>query len=147
MNATQIKDGILALLAAAGAVIANALGGWDALLKLLVAMMAADYITGMAVAGIWHRSDKSESGALDSKAGFKGLVKKCAVLLLIFIAVLLDKAVDTHYVRSAVMLFFVGNEGLSLLENIGLMGVEYPEFMQHMLQALREKGNGGEDDG
>lgn len=144
MRAEQIKDAVLAALAAAGAILANALGGWDALLKLLVALMAADYLTGIAVAAIWHRSNKSDSGALDSKAGFKGLVKKCAIVLLIYIAVLLDKAVGTHYVRSAVMLFFVGNEGLSLLENIGLMGVEYPEFMKSMLQALHDKGNGGE---
>ena len=146
MNATQIKDAILAVLAAAGAFLANALGGWDALLKLLIALMAADYITGLAVAAIWHKSNKSDSGALDSKAGFRGLVKKCAILLLVYIGVLLDSAVGAHYVRSAVCLFFIGNEGLSLLENIGLMGVEYPEFMKNMLEALRDKGDGGKGD-
>lgn len=146
MNATQIKDAILAALAAAGAFLANALGGWDAVLKLLIALMAADYITGLAVAAIWHKSNKSDSGALDSKAGFRGLVKKCAILLLVYIGVLLDGAVGTHYVRSAVCLFFIGNEGLSLLENIGLMGVEYPEFMKNMLEALRDKGDGGKGD-
>lgn len=146
MNATQIKDAILAALAAVGAFLANALGGWDALLKLLIALMAADYITGLAVAAIWHKSNKSDSGALDSKAGFRGLVKKCAILLLVYIGVLLDGAVGTHYVRSAVCLFFIGNEGLSLLENIGLMGVEYPEFMKNMLEALRDKGDGGKGD-
>ena len=146
MNATQIKDAILAVLAAAGAFLANALGGWDALLKLLIALMAADYITGLAVAAIWRKSNKSDSGALDSKAGFRGLVKKCAILLLVYIGVLLDSAVGAHYVRSAVCLFFIGNEGLSLLENIGLMGVEYPEFMKNMLEALRDKGDGGKGD-
>lgn len=144
MNATQIKDAILAALATAGALFANALGGCDALLRLLVAMMMADYLTGLAVAGVFKRSNKSESGALDSKAGFQGLARKVAVLLLVYIAVLLDKAVGTHYVRSTVLLFFVGNEGLSLLENVGLMGVEYPDFLKNMLQALREKGDGGE---
>lgn len=144
MTPTQIKDVILAALAALGAFITNALGGWDAVLNLLVAMMAADYITGLAVAAVFKRSNKSESGTLDSKAGFRGLVKKCAILLLVYIAVLLDAAVGTHYVRSAVVLFFIGNEGLSLLENIGLMGVKYPAFMRNMLEALRDKGDGGE---
>ena len=144
MTPTQIKDVILAVLAALGAFITNALGGWDAVLNLLVAMMAADYITGLAVAAVFKRSNKSESGTLDSKAGFRGLVKKCAILLLVYIAVLLDAAVGTHYVRSAVVLFFIGNEGLSLLENIGLMGVEYPAALRNMLEALREKGDGGE---
>lgn len=144
MNATQTKDVILAALAAFGAFVTNALGGWDAVLRLLVAMMAADYITGLAVAAVFKRSNKSESGTLDSKAGFRGLVKKCAVLLLVYLAVLLDAAVGAHYVRSAVVLFFIGNEGLSLLENIGLMGVEYPAALRNMLEALREKGDGGE---
>lgn len=144
MNATQTKDVILAALAAFGAFVTNSLGGWDAVLRLLVAMMAADYITGLAVAAVFKRSNKSESGTLDSKAGFRGLVKKCAVLLLVYLAVLLDAAVGAHYVRSAVVLFFIGNEGLSLLENIGLMGVEYPAALRNMLEALREKGDGGE---
>ena len=144
MNPNQIKDVILAALAALGAFVTNALGGWDAVLRLLVAMMAADYITGLAVAAVFKRSNKSESGTLDSKAGFRGLVKKCAIILLVYIAVQLDAAIGTHYVRSAVVLFFVGNEGLSLLENIGLMGVKYPAFLRNMLEALRDKGDGGE---
>ena len=144
MNPNQIKDVILAVLAALGAFVTNALGGWDAVLRLLVAMMAADYITGLAVAAVFKRSNKSESGTLDSKAGFRGLVKKCAIILLVYIAVQLDAAIGTHYVRSAVVLFFVGNEGLSLLENIGLMGVKYPAFLRNMLEALRDKGDGGE---
>lgn len=147
MNATQIKDAILAALAAAGAFLANALGGWDALLKLLAAMMAADYITGVVVAAIFKHSNKSESGAYDSKAGFQGLVRKCAIFLLVYIAVLLDNATGSNFVRSAVVLFFIGNEGLSLLENLGLMGVDYPDFMKNMLQALREKGDGGKPEG
>ena len=145
MNANQIKDAALAALAAAGALLANLFGGWDAALRVLVAMMAADYITGLAVAVIWRRSNKSDSGAADSRAGFQGLVRKCAVLLLVYIGVLLDQAVGTHYIRSAVTLFFIGNEGLSLLENIGLMGVEYPKFLRDMLQVLHDRGDRGGD--
>ena len=52
MNATQIKDAVIAALAAAGAFLANAFGGWDAVLKVLIAMMAADYLTGLAVAAV-----------------------------------------------------------------------------------------------
>ena len=144
MNAVQIKNAVIAALAAAGAFLANAFGGWDAVLKVLIVMMAADYITGLAVAAIWHRSNKSETGAADSRAGFKGLVRKCAILLLVYIGVLLDAATGAHYIRSAVALFFIGNEGLSLLENVGLMGVKYPKFLADMLEALRDRGDGGE---
>ena len=145
MNAVAVKNSVLAFLAAAGSLIANALGGWDATLKVLVAMMAVDYITGVLVALIWHRSNKTDDGTLSSKAGFKGLCKKGAILLVIWIAVLLDDAMGSEYIRIFVMLFFIGNEGISLLENVGLMGVPYPDFLKKALQALRDKGNNGND--
>lgn len=145
MNAIQIKNAALAALAAVGCFIANALGGWDALMIVLVALMAADFVTGLAVAAIWHRSAKSESGALDSKASFRGLVKKCVILLLVWIGVLLDRALGASYIRNAVAIFFIGNEGISLLENVGLMGIPYPAFMRKALEALREKGDNGEE--
>ena len=99
MDAITIKNGVLAVLAAAGSYVAHALGGWDSAMKLLVALMAVDYISGVAVAAVWQRSSKSENGALDSRAGFKGLVKKCAVLLLVWIGVLLDGSAPDETVR------------------------------------------------
>ena len=141
MTAMEAKNGILAILAAAGAFLAGGLGGWDAPLALRVALMAADYLTGVLVAAVWQRSDKSASGALDSRAGFQGLVKKGMILLLVWLGVLLDRAAGAGYVRTAVVLFFVGNEGLSLLENLGLMGVPFPAFLRRALQALREQGD------
>ena len=146
MSVMAIKNGCLAVFAAVGSYLAVALGGWDAAMQVLVALMVADYITGVLLAAVWHKSTKSDSGALDSKAGFKGLVKKGMILVLVAIAVLLDQAVGGGYFRMAVVLFFVGNEGISLLENLGLMGVPYPEFLQKALEALHEqgdKGNGG----
>ena len=141
MTAMEAKNGILAILAAAGAFLAGGLGGWDSPLALLVALMAADYLTGVLVAAVWQRSDKSASGALDSRAGFQGLVKKGMILLLVWLGVLLDRAAGAGYVRTAVVLFFVGNEGLSLLENLGLMGVPFPAFLRRALQALQEQGD------
>ena len=141
MTAMEAKNGILAILAAAGAFLAGGLCGWDAPLALLVALMAADYLTGVLVAAVWQRSDKSASGALDSRAGFQGLVKKGMILLLVWLGVLLDRAAGAGYVRTAVVLFFVGNEGLSLLENLGLMGVPFPAFLRRALQALQEQGD------
>lgn len=136
------KNWILAALAALGSFAAHALGGWDAPMALLVALMGADYVTGVLLAALWHKSAKTESGRLSSLAGFRGLVKKVAVLLMVWIAVLLDGALKTDYVRTAVILFFVGNEGLSLLENLGLMGVPFPELLRDTLEALRDRGDG-----
>lgn len=142
-NAVTVKNTVLAIVAAVGSFVANALGEWDAAMALLVALMALDYFTGILVAAVWHRSAKSTTGSLDSKASFKGLVKKGMVLLLVWLGVLLDNALSVNYIRTAVVLFFIGNEGLSLLENLGLMGVPYPDFMKRALEALRSQGNEG----
>lgn len=143
-NAVHIKNSVLAVVATVGSFLARALGGWDPAMAVLIGMMAADYLTGFLVAAFWQRSNKSETGALDSKAGFKGLCKKGVILLLVWLGVLLDSALGVSYIRTAVVLFFIGNEGLSLLENIGLMGVKYPAFLQKALEALRDKADNGE---
>lgn len=136
----QNKSGIFAGIAAVGSMAANELGGWDAALGLLIGMMAADYITGILVAAFWQKSNKSESGSLSSKAGFRGLCKKGVILLAVWIGTLLDSATGATYIRTAIVLFYIGNEGISLIENFGLMGVPYPQAMKKALEALREKG-------
>ena len=145
MDYNAVKNGVLAALAAVGSWIANSLGGWDASMQVLVALMVADYLTGVLVAAVWHKSSKSSSGTLNSVAGFKGILKKCAILLLVWIGVLLDNATGANYIRMAVILFFIGNEGISLLENLGLMGVPFPAFLKRALEALRDQGDKGRD--
>lgn len=135
------KTAVLVLLAGIGSTISGALGGWDGFLKILVAMMCCDYITGILVAGIWKNSGKSDSGALDSKAGFKGIIKKGIILMLVWLGALMDQGLGMDYVRNAICMFFIGNEGLSLLENAGLMGVKYPKQLKDALEALRKQGD------
>ncbi len=139
LKAEHIKNGALALLAAAGGLLAQALGGWDTALQSLVFCMAVDYLTGMLVAGVFRRSGKTESGALDSRAGFHGLCKKAGELAAVLVAARLDLLLGSEWARTAVILFFVGNEGLSILENVGLMGVPYPAALRQALEALREQ--------
>lgn len=141
-NVVYIKNAVLAALAALGTFVANALGGWDAALQVLIGLMAADYVTGLIVAGVFKRSGKSETGALESRAGFKGLVRKCTILMLVWVAAMLDRLTGAAYIRTAVCLFFIGNEGLSILENTALMGVPYPAFIKNALEAMRDKGDG-----
>ena len=145
-NVVHIKNAVLAALAAFGTFVANALGGWDAALQVLIGLMAADYVTGLIVAGVFKRSGKSETGALESRAGFKGLVRKCMILMLVWVATMLDCLTGAAYIRTAVCLFFIGNEGLSILENTALMGVPYPDFIKNALEAMRDKGDGGKAD-
>ena len=147
MDANAIKNYVLAVMAFVGGFVSHALGGWDSMMKLLMALMALDFLTGWLVAGVWKRSNKSESGALDSKASFRGLIRKGMILMVVWIGVLLDDALGATYVRNAVVLFFVGNEGLSLLESLGLMGVPFPDFLKKALEALHDRGNKGEEIG
>lgn len=142
-NAVHIKNAVFAALAATGTVIANAMGGWDAALRVLVCFMAADYLTGILVAAVFKQSPKSAGGALESRAGFKGLVRKGVILLLVWISALLDNVTGADDVRTAVCLFFIANEGLSILENTAIMGVPYPSFVKNMLEAVKEKGEDG----
>ena len=83
MKAEHIKNGALALLAAAGGLLAQALGGWDTALQSLIFCMAVDYLTGMLVAGVFRRSGKTESGALDSRAGKKHVMPHMSYQLIL----------------------------------------------------------------
>lgn len=144
MSPAAAKNGLLALLAAAGSAMAAALGGWDGALQTLLLFMGADYLTGLLVAGVFRCSDKSGDGTLDSRAGFKGLCKKGAILLAVLIGARLDVLLNGDWARTAVILFFLGNEGLSILENLGLMGIPLPAALKDALSALRAKGDAPE---
>jgi toxin secretion/phage lysis holin len=143
MNIVAIKNGVVAVLAVIGSAIANALGGWDTALQVLLIFMAVDYITGLIVAGVFKKSSKSESGALESRAGLKGLIRKLASLLVVLVGVCLDRLVGGAYARVAAIIFFCANEGISILENVGLMGVPFPKFLKDALEVLRKKGDEG----
>lgn len=144
MNGATIKNIILIALSAAGGFIAEHLGGVDKMLVTLIIFMAVDYMTGVAVALFFHKSTKTESGGASSKEGFKGIVKKICMLLLIGLAHEFDYIMGVDYTRALAILFFLGNEGLSILENMGLMGVPYPKFIKKALEVMKDKGNEAE---
>lgn len=81
----EMKNAICGVLGMIGGAIAYAFGGWSAGLATLIIFMAIDYISGLVVAGVFHRSPKSEGGALESRAGWKGLVRKGMTLLMVLI--------------------------------------------------------------
>jgi toxin secretion/phage lysis holin len=139
MNANEIKNSVLAGLAVCGTFIANQLGGWDTALAVLVGFMAADFLTGSILALVFHKSEKTDAGKYSSSAGFKGIVKKGVMLLAVWVACSLDQLSGAPYARNAMILFFIGNEGLSIAENIGLMGVPLPPFLKNALEALKDK--------
>ena len=110
-----------------------------ALTATLIVFMALDYATGLIVAGVFHKSSKSETGALESKAGWKGLCRKCMSLLFVLIAHRLDLALNINYIRDAVILGFMTNELISIVENAGLMGIPLPSVITKAIDVLTKK--------
>lgn len=134
-----MKAVILGFLGAVGSFIAYSLGGWDASVITLLIFMGIDFITGLIVAGLFHKSNKTQNGALESRAGWKGLTKKCLTLLFIVIAVRLDMLLGCNYIRDAVCISFILNELLSIVENAGLMGLPIPAVITKAIEVLKTK--------
>lgn len=134
-----MKNGICTGIGMIGAIIASMLGGWDKGLATLVIFMAIDYISGLIVAGVFHNSKKTESGTLESRAGWKGLCRKCITLLLVLVAYRLDLMIGSDYVRDAVIIGFVANEAISIIENASLMGVPFPDPIVKAIDILTTK--------
>ena len=133
-------DKILKALAAVAGAVAGFFGQWSTALTILVVMMAVDYVSGWIVAAN-GRSPKTESGGLSSKVGFIGIAKKGFIMLLVLLATMLDKAIGegTTIFQSSIVLYYIANEGLSVLENAALMGVPFPAKIKRALETMREK--------
>lgn len=146
----QIKMTALGCIGLLGSFVSTLLGGWDAGLQTLLLFMAIDYVTGLIVAGVFKSSNKTESGALESKAGFKGLCKKGVTLLIVLVAVRLDIMLELNaFIRNAVVIAFCTNETISIIENAGLMGVPIPPIITQAIELLKKKSTktlGGDDD-
>ena len=131
-----MKGYILPGIGVVGSAVAGALGGWDTAVMGLCGMMAIDYLTGLGVALIAHKSNKSESGGADSRAGFRGLVKKCAILAAVAAANILDMVSGSNYIRDGVCIAYCVNEALSMAENLALLGVPFPKIMLDALEVM-----------
>ena len=135
----NIKIWLCAAVGCTGGTIAAAFGGWDMGLQILILLMAIDYATGLMVAGIFHTSDKSASGGLESRAGWKGLCRKGVTLLIVLVAQCVDAAAGTNVIRDAVVIGYTANEAISILENAGLMGVPVPKKLAQAIEVLQGK--------
>ena len=138
----KLKDLFVAAIGTIGAYIARLFGGWDAAMTTLVIFMGIDYLMGLIVAGVFKRSGKSENGALDSRAGFKGLLKKSIILLIVLIAYRLDLVLGSAFIKDAVIIGYIANETISIIENAGLMGIPIPDVIKRAIDILKNKSDG-----
>ena len=96
---------------------------------------------GLLVAGVFHNSGKTENGALESRAGWKGLCRKCITLLMVLVATRLDLVTGTNFIRDAVVIAFIANETISIVENAGLMGINIPPAITSAIEVLKKKSD------
>lgn len=140
------KSIIGAILGALGAVCGFLFGELTGLLIAVLVLMGVDYITGLGAASVRHE--------LDSKIGWKGILKKACMLLILSVAHILDVYVlgvaqlDSSHaaIMTLVEFLYIGNEGLSILENAGKLGVTLPEPLYKVLVQLKDLGNGDKKD-
>ncbi len=135
----MLKEKVCTVIGAVGGVIAAELGVWNTGLQALVILMGIDYITGLMVAGIFHASPKTTGGGLESQAGWKGLCRKFVVILIVAMAHQVDLVSGVHYIRDAVIIGFCANEGISVLENAGLMGLPIPKALKNGIELLKKQ--------
>lgn len=136
-------DKIVKVLSGIAGGIASVFGGFDTMLQVLVVCMVVDYLTGWIVA-LMGKSTKTDSGFLDSKVGFKGIGKKCLIMGMVLMATYLDKAVGGSVFRSVVIWFYTANEALSVVENLALAGVPFPDGIKRALEQIKDKHNENE---
>lgn len=110
--------------------IAYLVGGVDELVRALGTLMFIDFTLGVMVA--WTLKD------VDSRKAFKGLLKKTAMIFMVVAAVQLDNATDSgDFMRNAMILFLIGMEGISMIENLGHLGIKVPRFLQNAFTQLK----------
>ena len=125
------------ILSVIGGFIMAALGGCDTLLMVLIGFVAVDYISGVLLA-IKNRK-------VNSRIGFLGLAKKAMIFLIVLLAHLLDQVTGIGAIRSMTVFFYISNEGISIIENLGNLGVKIPQKIKDVLEQLEEKNEHTED--
>ena len=130
-----MENVVKTIVAVAGAVTSYLFGGWSALLNILLTFVVADYITGVTAA--------AKEGRLNSEVGAWGIVRKVGIFAIVALAHLVDTALgDAHLFRDASIFFFLANELLSVIENLGRVGVPIPPVIQRAVEVLRGKSEG-----
>lgn len=122
-----------------GGFISSLFGGWSSALTTLLVFMGIDYVTGLIVAGVFKKSKKSKTGALESRAGWKGLCRKGVTLLVVLVASRLDVTLGYGFIKDAVVIAFTANETVSIIENAGMMGIPIPEVITKAIDVLKSR--------
>ena len=131
-----MKELFCSILASIGTGLVYLWGGFDVAMQCLLIAIVLDYVSGIIKAFVLKQ--------LSSSIGFKGILKKFGVLVVVALAVLIDRVTgESGAIRTLVIYYFVANEGLSIIENMGLAGLPIPKSIKEALKALKKQGDGG----
>lgn len=135
----EIWNWVQMALSAIGGFLGYFLGGMDGFLYALIAFVVIDYITGLMVAAIQKK--------VSSEVGFKGICKKMLIFILVGVANIVDKQIigNGSAIRTAVIFFYISNEGVSLTENAAHLGLPIPEKLKAVLEQLHDRETDGKD--
>lgn len=137
MEVTMVK--LCTWMGVLGSFIAGFFGGWTTSMETLCILMLIDYITGIILSLVFHKSNKTEDGAFESNQGAKGLVRKFMVIVAVFVAHRIDIEIGANYLRDGVCTAFLVNEALSIIENLGMMGLPIPEVLTQGISVLKNR--------
>lgn len=135
----KLKNVFCSFMGLVGTTIISALGGYDLMIETLLFFMVVDYLTGLYIAGVLHKSPKTKSGGLSSTKGYHGLVKKVMVLVLVAVMYRVDLLFNIDYLRNGSIIAFCFQEGISIIENAGLMGVAIPDVVKRGIDLLNKE--------
>lgn len=131
------QDLFKSLVAAGGAALSYLYGGWNALLGVLLFLAVLDYASGVTAAAL--------AGNLSSRVGAHGIARKVGMFAVVAVGHLIDGALgDGHIVRDAAIFWYIANEVLSVIENLGQIGVPIPPVIARAVEVLRGKGEGAQ---
>ena len=131
------KDAACAVFAGIGAWIAQAYGGWTQAMTALVVFIIADVATGL-LCGLAKKSPNTEGGGLSSKVMREGAAKKVEIFFILLMAAWLDIAMHVTIWKDAACIYYIAEEGLSILENAGALGLPIPDKLKNAIEALKK---------
>lgn len=144
---TKREGEVATILGLVGSFVVSLFGGFDIGMYILFGFMAFDWLTGIILAGVFKKSTKTEGGALSSKAGQIGLLRKGLTLCVVIMAHCFDLLIGQgNYFRDGALLAFIVNESVSILENLGAMNVWIPPIIKKAIEILKDKTDAEDKD-
>ena len=131
----------IALLGILAGVLSAIVGAWTVALESLAILMVLDYATGLILAGVFHASPKSKGGTLESRAALKGLLRKGGIIIIVVALHQADRLTGKAFLRDGAAFAFCVEEIISLIENLGAMGVPMPGFISKAIEWLHGKSD------